>query len=130
MRGHNNVQGAADMGSMPDELPGYQAVDDPEVRARFEKGWNVPSTAEGAEDRTGGIILRGCLVVACNRSMTRRIASIAPSAAPTRCAGAFQRANTPACFLRALASLQLTLGLTDESTVNRQRDPCDESGTG
>jgi anaerobic selenocysteine-containing dehydrogenase len=64
MRGHNNVQGAADMGSMPDELPGYQAVDDPEVRARFEKGWNVPSTAEGAEDRTGGIILRGCLVVA------------------------------------------------------------------
>src|ERR1700758_1064420 len=42
MRGHNNVQGAADMGAMPNELPGYQAVDDPEVRARFEQGWNSP----------------------------------------------------------------------------------------
>src|ERR1700756_4037878 len=42
MRGHNNVQGAADMGAMPNELPGYQAVDDPEVRARFEQGWSVP----------------------------------------------------------------------------------------
>ncbi|HSE22202.1 MAG TPA: formate dehydrogenase subunit alpha [Pyrinomonadaceae bacterium] len=46
LRGHNNVQGASDCGSMPNNLPGYQSVDDPEVRARFEKGWNVklPST--------------------------------------------------------------------------------------
>src|SRR5204862_4887294 len=42
MRGHNNVQGASDHGSMPNDLPGYQSVDDPEVRARFEKAWNVP----------------------------------------------------------------------------------------
>src|SRR5437016_3923499 len=42
MRGHNNVQGASDHGSMPNSLPGYQSVDDPEVRARFEKAWNVP----------------------------------------------------------------------------------------
>jgi formate dehydrogenase major subunit len=42
MRGHNNVQGAADMGAMPNQLPGYQAVDDPEVRTRFEQGWSVP----------------------------------------------------------------------------------------
>src|SRR2546421_1764782 len=41
MRGHNNVQGASDHGSMPNDLPGYQSVDDPEVRARFEKAWNV-----------------------------------------------------------------------------------------
>jgi len=26
---------------MPNNLPGYQSVDDPEVRARFEAGWNV-----------------------------------------------------------------------------------------
>ncbi len=26
---------------MPNILPGYQSVDDPEVRARFEAGWNV-----------------------------------------------------------------------------------------
>jgi formate dehydrogenase major subunit len=46
LRGHNNVQGAADMGAMPDEFPGYQPIDDPEVRARFEQGWGItlPST--------------------------------------------------------------------------------------
>jgi len=46
LRGHNNVQGASDHGSMPNMLPGYQHVDDPEVRKRFETGWKVtlPST--------------------------------------------------------------------------------------
>jgi formate dehydrogenase major subunit len=46
LRGHNNVQGASDLGSMPNSLPGYQSVDDSEVRARFEAAWNVtlPST--------------------------------------------------------------------------------------
>jgi formate dehydrogenase major subunit len=41
LRGHNNVQGASDLGSMPNVLPGYQSVDDPEVRARFEAAWGV-----------------------------------------------------------------------------------------
>ncbi len=41
LRGHNNVQGASDNGSMPNNLPGYQPVDNPEVRARFEAGWEV-----------------------------------------------------------------------------------------
>ncbi|MGC1781436.1 MAG: formate dehydrogenase subunit alpha [Acidobacteriaceae bacterium] len=41
LRGHNNVQGASDFGSMPDTLPGYQKVDEQEVIERFEKGWNV-----------------------------------------------------------------------------------------
>jgi formate dehydrogenase major subunit len=46
LRGHNNVQGASDFGSMPNNLPGYQSVDKPEVRARFESAWKValPST--------------------------------------------------------------------------------------
>jgi formate dehydrogenase major subunit len=46
LRGHNNVQGASDHGAMPNFLPGYQPIDDPEVRHRFEDGWNVrlPST--------------------------------------------------------------------------------------
>ena len=46
LRGHNNVQGASDYGSMPNNLPGYQSVDDKEVRARFEAAWKVtlPST--------------------------------------------------------------------------------------
>jgi formate dehydrogenase major subunit len=30
LRGHNNVQGASDHGAMPNLLPGYQSVDDPE----------------------------------------------------------------------------------------------------
>jgi formate dehydrogenase major subunit len=41
LRGHNNVQGASDHGAMPNMLPGYQSVDDPEVRQRFETGWRV-----------------------------------------------------------------------------------------
>jgi formate dehydrogenase major subunit len=41
LRGHNNVQGASDHGAMPNFFPGYQKVDDPEVRAKFEKAWNV-----------------------------------------------------------------------------------------
>ncbi len=46
LRGHNNVQGASDSGAMPNNLPGYQSVDNPEVRARFEAAWKVklPST--------------------------------------------------------------------------------------
>jgi formate dehydrogenase major subunit len=42
LRGHNNVQGASDHGAMPNFLTGYQSVDDPEVRSRFEASWNVP----------------------------------------------------------------------------------------
>ena len=41
LRGQNNVQGASDMGAMPDILPGYQKVADPEVAARFSAAWGV-----------------------------------------------------------------------------------------
>jgi formate dehydrogenase major subunit len=41
LRGHNNVQGASDHGAMPGFFPGYQKVDDPAIRAKFEKAWNV-----------------------------------------------------------------------------------------
>jgi formate dehydrogenase major subunit len=39
LRGHNNVQGASDFGSMPNVFPGYQHVDDPDIRAKFEAAW-------------------------------------------------------------------------------------------
>jgi formate dehydrogenase alpha subunit len=39
LRGQNNVQGACDMGALPNVFPGYQKVDDPKVRKRFEKAW-------------------------------------------------------------------------------------------
>ncbi len=41
LRGQNNVQGASDMGALPDMLPGYQPVTDPAVRARFSAAWGV-----------------------------------------------------------------------------------------
>jgi formate dehydrogenase alpha subunit len=41
LRGQNNVQGAADMGGMPDKVTGYQPLDDPEVRARLERLWGA-----------------------------------------------------------------------------------------
>ena len=39
LRGHNNVQGASDFGSMPDVYSGYQKVDDEAVRTKFEVEW-------------------------------------------------------------------------------------------
>jgi len=41
LRGHNNVQGAGDIGAMPNNFSGYQSVEDPSVRERFEKAWGV-----------------------------------------------------------------------------------------
>ena len=41
LRGQNNVQGACDMGALPNVYPGYQAVTDPALREKFEKAWNV-----------------------------------------------------------------------------------------
>ncbi|MDK1030520.1 MAG: formate dehydrogenase subunit alpha [Planctomycetia bacterium] len=39
LRGQNNVQGACDMGALPNVYPGYQKVADPEVKKKFEKAW-------------------------------------------------------------------------------------------
>jgi len=39
LRGQNNVQGACDLGGLPNVYPGYQKVDDPGVKAKFEKAW-------------------------------------------------------------------------------------------
>jgi formate dehydrogenase alpha subunit len=41
LRGQNNVQGATDMGCVPDLYPGYQRVNVPGVREKFEKAWGV-----------------------------------------------------------------------------------------
>jgi predicted molibdopterin-dependent oxidoreductase YjgC len=41
LRGQNNVQGACDMGALPNVLSGYQRVDDPATRAKFEKAWGA-----------------------------------------------------------------------------------------
>jgi formate dehydrogenase major subunit len=47
LRGQNNVQGASDAGLIPMMLPDYQHVTKPEVRARFEKAWELaPGTLD------------------------------------------------------------------------------------
>ena len=42
LRGQNNVQGACDLGGLPNVYPGYQAVTSPEAKARFETAWGTP----------------------------------------------------------------------------------------
>ncbi len=42
LRGQNNVQGACDMGALPYVLPGYQKIEDPLVRKKFEEVWGRP----------------------------------------------------------------------------------------
>ncbi len=41
LRGQNNVQGACDMGALPNVLTGYQAVTDQEKRKAAEAAWGV-----------------------------------------------------------------------------------------
>jgi formate dehydrogenase alpha subunit len=41
LRGQNNVQGACDMGALPNVFPGYQSVASEEVVKKFENAWGV-----------------------------------------------------------------------------------------
>ncbi len=41
LRGQNNVQGACDMGALPNVYSGYQGVDNPDVQKKFENAWGV-----------------------------------------------------------------------------------------
>ena len=63
LRGQNNVQGACDMGALPNVFPGYQAVTDPGAREKFQAHWDVaglpdqpglmiPQMMEGLVDKT------------------------------------------------------------------------------
>jgi formate dehydrogenase major subunit/formate dehydrogenase alpha subunit len=42
LRGQNNVQGACDMGGLPNVFTGYQRVGDPQVQEKFAQAWGVP----------------------------------------------------------------------------------------
>lgn len=46
LRGQNNVQGACDMGALPDVYSGYQRVADPAAREKFSNSWGrkLPTT--------------------------------------------------------------------------------------
>ncbi len=51
VRGQNNVQGACDMGVIPNQFPGYQDVVDPAVREKFAKAWGI--NAADMDDQVG-----------------------------------------------------------------------------
>jgi len=70
LRGQNNVQGSCDMGALPNVLPGYQAVTNPDLRAKFERAWNsalpgqpgltvVEMMAEAAKGRVRAMFIMG-----------------------------------------------------------------------
>jgi formate dehydrogenase major subunit len=46
LRGQNNVQGGGDMGAIPNKLPGFQDVEDAELRAPFERAWGAEIPAQ------------------------------------------------------------------------------------
>jgi formate dehydrogenase alpha subunit len=52
LRGQNNVQGACDMGGLPNVFTGYQKVDDPNVIKKHETAWNIA----GLSDKTGLVV--------------------------------------------------------------------------
>jgi formate dehydrogenase major subunit len=43
LRGQNNVQGACDLGALPNVYPAYQNVEHKDIRAKFEHVWGVSS---------------------------------------------------------------------------------------
>ncbi|CAL7960304.1 Formate dehydrogenase subunit alpha [Gammaproteobacteria bacterium] len=49
LRGQNNVQGACDMGALPNVFSGYQAVTDSAMREKFARAWGV----ENLPDKVG-----------------------------------------------------------------------------
>jgi len=48
LRGQNNVQGACDMGGLPNVYTGYQSVTDQEIKKKFEDAWGA-----GLSDQVG-----------------------------------------------------------------------------
>lgn len=52
LRGQNNVQGAGDMGCLPNQLPGSYNLGNIEHRIRFEKAWNVPLNPKFGDTQT------------------------------------------------------------------------------
>ena len=52
LRGQNNVQGACDMGALPNVYPGYQKVNLPHIRQKFEKAWDAKLSGEAGLTHT------------------------------------------------------------------------------
>ncbi len=46
LRGQNNVQGACDMGGLPNVFPGYQSVSDQAISQKFAEKWGVNNLSQ------------------------------------------------------------------------------------
>lgn len=55
LRGQNNVQGACDMGGLPNVFPAYQSVNNPEVIAKFAKAWGLD---DGPQTANSGMVTK------------------------------------------------------------------------
>lgn len=53
LRGQNNVQGAGDMGCLPNMLPGATPVSDESFRSKLEKEWGVSLNPHVGQTQTG-----------------------------------------------------------------------------
>jgi predicted molibdopterin-dependent oxidoreductase YjgC len=52
LRGQNNVQGAGDMGCLPNQLAGAMSLANDEYRARYEKEWKVTLNPQAGDTQT------------------------------------------------------------------------------
>lgn len=64
LRGQSNVQGACDMGALPNNYPGYQKVYNPMVRQKFAMEWNTPDLPASI-----GLTLTEIIDAACKREV-------------------------------------------------------------
>ncbi|PSW24369.1 formate dehydrogenase subunit alpha [Photobacterium swingsii] len=64
LRGQSNVQGACDMGALPNNFPGYQKVHNPEVHAKFVEAWQQPALPSEA-----GLTLTEIIDAACHHKV-------------------------------------------------------------
>ena len=56
LRGQNNVQGACDMGALPNVFPGYQSVTDRSVSTKFDDAWaNFDESTGDTDSWNGGL---------------------------------------------------------------------------
>jgi formate dehydrogenase alpha subunit len=64
LRGQNNVQGACDMGTLPNVFPGYQKVADAGSIEKFAQAWSLQQREQLFSDNTGLTVtemIDGCL---------------------------------------------------------------------
>jgi formate dehydrogenase alpha subunit len=52
LRGQNNVQGAGDMGCLPNQLPGAMSLANDEYRQRYENSWKVKLNPQAGDTQT------------------------------------------------------------------------------